>query len=112
MFKQPFKANLLYFTLSICLIILLALAGFNLNFYLTNDRVSKESAPFDKEKAFWEKIVKENPTYRDGWIQLAKIANKLGDKDYATGALNTAGAIDPYSNEIKTLKEELGLFGL
>ena len=54
-----------------------------------------------KELLFWENTVSKNPTYIDGWIELAKTASRLEDLDYAEGALNSAKSIDPNSEKIR-----------
>lgn len=94
------------------LIAILFLAGFNLNDYLSKPKVLGAETPnFSKEMVFWENIVSENPTYIDGWVELARASYELGDKDYAIGALNSAKAINPNSEKIEVLEKELGLLG-
>ncbi len=94
-------------------IAILFLAGFSLNNYFSKPRVlGTETPDFSKEILFWENIVSENPTYIDGWLELARATYELGDKNYAIGALNSAKAINPNSEKVESLAKELGLFGL
>lgn len=113
--KQSAKSKLeLKFLLSCFgVIAVLFLAGFSLNNYFSKSKVlGTETPDLSKEMLFWEKIVSENPTYIDGWLELARVSFELGDKDYAIGALNSAKAINPNSEKIEVLEKELGLLGL
>ena len=95
------------------IIAVLFLAGFSLNNYFSKPRVlGTETPDFSKEILFWENIVSENPTYIDGWLELARVTYEIGDKNYAIGALNSAKAINPNSEKVESLARELGLFRL
>lgn len=119
--KEPHKhkTESSYLTISSGIIVILILSIFNLflysSSYSNNVLGARTGVDFNnlliQEKNFWEKIVSENPTYLDGWLELAKINYKLGDMGYAQGALNTARAIDPNSDKIENLEKELGLLG-
>lgn len=97
--------------LAICslTIFLLYLSISNLNHYLSLANVlgASTSNELEQEKKFWEEIVKDSPTYQDGWIELAKVLFELKETNYAVGAYNTAKAINP--NNLK-LKEVESLF--
>ena len=113
--KQTPKNKLEFKFLLSCLglIAILFLAGFSLNNYFSNPKVlGTETPDFSEEMLFWENIVSENPTYIDGWLGLARVSYELGDKDYTTGALNSAKAINPNSEKVENLARELGLLGL
>ena len=92
------------------IIITLLLAGFNINTYFAQQKVLGAEVGANnliEEKLFWEGVVSENPTYFSGWLELSRITYELGEEDYAVGALNSAKAIDPNSEKIKALEEEL-----
>ena len=62
----------------------------------------------DQRAAFdWEQILAERPDYRDGWIQLAAICYKLGDKEKARDTLSRAKALDPYNETILSFEKIL-----
>lgn len=54
---------------------------------------------------FWQRIVEENPTYRDGWIRLAVGYYEDGDIDKAIEALDKAKEIDPNNETVKSLEK-------
>jgi len=64
-----------------------------------------ETKDEDTEIAFWQKIVEENPTYRDGWIRLAVGYYEDGDVDRAIEALDKAKEIDPNNETVKSLNK-------
>lgn len=113
------KSNLLFLATTCGVIIVFSLTAFNLFLYSSkySDKVSgvkkeeRERHVLREDKASWEKFLKENPTYIDGWLKLAKIAHKLGDKNYAEYALSSATSIDPNSKRVRGARSELGLFG-
>jgi len=106
------KSELKFLLSCLGIIAVLFLTGFSLSNYFSEPKVlGTETPDLFKEMLFWEKIVSENPTYIDGWLELAKTSYQLGDKDYAVGALNSARAISPNSEKIERLARELGLFG-
>lgn len=113
--KQTPKNKLEFKFLLSCfsVIAILFLAGFSLNNYFSNPKVlGTETPDFSEEMLFWEKVVSENPTYIDGWLELSRVSYEIGDKDYAIGALNSAKAINPNSEKVESLAKELGLFRL
>lgn len=102
--KKTAKEDLLFLISSIIIVSLLLLTAFNLKMFGQNQRkvlgaqIAQEE--LEKEKTFWEKMVSENPTYIDGWLELSKILYLLGDKDYSMGAYNTARSINPNSKKL------------
>lgn len=107
------KLELKFLFSCFCVITVLFLAGFSLNNYFSKPRVlGTETPDFSEKILFWENIVSENPTYIDGWLELAKVTYEHGDKDYAIGALNSAKAINPNSEKVESLTKELGLLDL
>ena len=55
---------------------------------------------------FWERVVREKPDYRDGWLQLAAAYTRLGEKDLARMAIKQAKVLDP-NNEVILSFEKL-----
>lgn len=69
-----------------------------------------ESNPEDIRKLieYWEKIVAEEPDYRDGYLHLALYYFKLGNKDKARENLDKALDLDPNYEPAKELEKILG----
>lgn len=55
----------------------------------------------------WEQILQEQPSYRDGWLQLATLYLKEGNKAKAKEALRRAKTIDPNNENILSLEKLL-----
>ena len=49
----------------------------------------------EREKMYWEKIVVESPTYRDGYVQLAVISYQLGRNEEVRKWVQQAQLVDP-----------------
>ena len=102
--KETTQDNISFFFSSIAIVLLLLLTTLNLRMFGQNQRkvlgaqIAQEE--LGKEKTFWEKVVSENPTYIDGWLELSKVLYLLGEKNYSTGAYNTAKSINPNSRKL------------
>ena len=79
-----------------------------------NQRINQKILGFqtqlraDQKIAFdWEQILLERPNYRDGWIQLAAIYYKLGNKEKARQALTKAKTQDPTNETILSFERLL-----
>lgn len=60
----------------------------------------------EQMKAFeWEQILLQKPDYRDGWLQLAVIYYKLGDKEKAKSSFERAKALDPLNETVTSLEK-------
>lgn len=55
----------------------------------------------DNFKQYWQNVIAKNPTYRDAYIELVKIALKEGNYKEAREALTMAEKIDPNSEKVK-----------
>lgn len=109
--KTNSKEVVHYFFSSIFVIFILFLSFANLEVRQLNNQIlgaKIDYSEIEKEKAYWEDLVSRHPSYKDGWLELAKIAAFLGETDYAQGALNTAFQIDPNSKETERVKRDLG----
>ncbi len=91
---------------------LLILTGFNINKYIDSQKVlgtSVDTSPLQEEKSYWQNLITDNPTYTDGYLELAKINFELGNKVEALNSLNKAIVLDPNSNKIREVQKILGL---
>ena len=72
---------------------------FNLSRYFTNQKpvvkVLGTQIDLEKEEEKWKDIVIQTPTYRDGWIELAKLQKEMGKNDFEDIYLQRAAEIDP-----------------
>lgn len=55
----------------------------------------------------WEGFVLENPTYRDGYLQLTLLYFKLGEKEKAQEKLQKAIDLDPNNEEIRGIGKQI-----
>lgn len=88
------------------LVLLLSVINFSLwtrNYLTRNTRRDVE-----KEIIFWENLVSQIPTYRDGYLKLAILYNRLGNASKAKESLQKAIDIDPNHGKVSDLKETLG----
>lgn len=91
---------------------------FNVLLYSTPSRKSiagskieiNATTPLLQKKFFWEDFLKENPTYLQGWIELAKTQVQLENPSAARKAFEKAIEIDPNSELVNEAEKSLGLF--
>lgn len=85
-------------------ILVLLFTSININTFLssrfqvlgaTAEVVVDNTTGLEEEKLFWQQVVSSNPTYRDGYIELADIYTKLGDPKTANYYLERAKQVDP-----------------
>ena len=111
--KGFFKKQLLFLCSCCAVVLLLFVASFNLENFLAGKRVLGtetqnqiyEQELLKQQKLYWEEFLAENPTYLDGWIELANIELKLGKTEEAKLSLDKAKAIGPNSSKVKDLEE-------
>lgn len=104
--KASFKKQLVFLCSCCAVVLLLFVAGFNLENFLAGKRVLgiktqnqiDEQALLKEQKIYWEEFLAANPTYLDGWIGLANIEQKLGNLEGAKLSLDKAKAINPNKN--------------
>lgn len=96
------------FLCSCCAVLfLLFIVGFNFENFLTSKRVlgiETQNQIYAQEllkeqKIYWEDFLAENPTYFDGWIELANIDLKLGNLEEAKLSFEKAKTINPNSSK-------------
>lgn len=107
--KSKIKKEIIFFCSCCAAIIVLLITGFNLQSYLTQDRVlgtktENEPTPPNQEKIFWENFLKDNPRYFDGWLELARIYDEEGNIEAKEQALNYAQDINPNSERLQIMK--------
>lgn len=113
--KEDLKSAIIHFASCCSVIIILFAVSFNIQTYFTNQKVlgARTEVKTDNglldQKIFWEKIVSQNPTYRDGFLTLAQIENELGNSDSAQKALEKARQIDPNSEKIIEVEKLLNI---
>lgn len=60
-----------------------------------------------EERQYWLELTTKNPTYRDGYIELADIDYRLGDLENARVWIEKARVLDPNSDFIPQLERLL-----
>ena len=111
--KASFKKQLIFLCSCCAVIFLLFITGFNFENFLAGKRVlgiktqnqRYEQELLKEQKIYWKDFLTENPTYLDGWIELANIELKLENLEEAKLSLDKAKAIDPNSSKVKILEE-------
>lgn len=84
----------------------------NLNKFINNKKVLGAQADNSKiidEKNYWLNVVKNNPTYVDGYLELAKVDSELGLPDEAKIYIKTAYRLQPNYLKISEVQKLLGL---
>jgi len=78
------------------LLTLIFLSVLNIFIYLNREAKVYVVDTTGSELAFWEQILKENPTYRDAYLVLAQLKKQNGDETYSQRLVTEAQKIDPY----------------
>lgn len=94
----------------IALFTILVLTITSLNLYLFINRkptvLGIQVSPLS-ERQYWQRVARNTPTYRDAWVQIAKIDSEMGNRQYAQVALNRAKNIDPNSTTILDVEKNI-----
>jgi cytochrome c-type biogenesis protein CcmH/NrfG len=109
--KGSFKKQLVFLCSCCAIVLLLFIAGSNLENFLASKRVLGietqnqiyEQELLKEQKIYWKEFLAENPTYLDGWIELVRINISLGDSDAARIARQKAKEINPNSEKLNDL---------
>ncbi len=110
--KINFKPYFIHYAYCLGIIALLILTSININKFFESQKVlgiSVDVTPLQNEKDYWENIVSQNPSYTDGYLEIAKVDVELGDKNEATAYITKALTLDPNSTEITSVQKALGL---
>ena len=75
---------------------LLSVAAINLFVFVSRKPDVVSIATTTDEHAFWQKIIEENPTYRDGYLVLYELEKQNGDNREQERLLGKAVNIDPF----------------
>ncbi len=75
----------------------------------TNTLSESQVTDLTTQLNYWLSVVKQFPTYRDGFLIIAEIQNQLGATSEALNALNTAKQIDPNSDKVLLTEKNLNL---
>lgn len=104
--KEKFKGTFTLFQFGLFSFFLLLLASINIFLGINRQpEVLGVSSGLSEEKVYWENVVSKNPTYQDGWIELAKVEYYEGNISKAKEFLEKAKLIDP--NSPKILESEI-----
>lgn len=108
--KDYIGSNLVFISSIFTTVFILTLSIVNLKYYFTNLNVLGAQTEVDynlSEETHWKSFLSQNPTYFDGWVELTKMEIKIGNKNAANEALLTAEKINPNSEKIIQLREEI-----
>lgn len=106
MSKKKNKKNnsfYLFFFTRLAVLIVLLLTIVNLNKIFAHKKVlgvQIDTDSVNKQRTYYENLVKENPTYVDGYVELAKISSFVGDKESEKSYLKMAYNINPNNKEV------------
>ena len=110
--KVNSKELTLHYFYCLSIILLLILTSVNINKFLSQQQVlgtQIDTTDIQNEKLYWKKMTQDNPTYIDGYLQLAKVAVELQDRTLAQTYITKALTLDPNSIKILEVKHQLGL---
>lgn len=93
-------------TLAVCFILVLTFLNINNSLNKNVEVLGIKTSP-ENERVYWKNIVEENPTYRDGFIELARIETEMGEQEASNKALDKAKLIDPNSVNLLRVEREL-----
>lgn len=110
--KHNFKKDFMYLCSCCAAIALLFLTGLNINKFIDSRKVlgtTVDTSGIENEKAYWLQMVSQNPTYRDGYLELAIIDSTLGYKEESLMYFKKAKSIDPNSQKIDEVRKLLNI---
>ena len=98
----------LLLTLIVLIALLIVSVDVSRNYKKFSD-LSQKKTVLEKEKEGWTKVLIKYPDYRGGYLSLAIIEYKLGNRDKSRQYLNKALNLDPNFDEGRAFKEFLDL---
>lgn len=103
------KSNLLLLVECFSIIFLLLLASQNISHFLNTKNVlgakTETVDTHELQTNFWKNILKNNPDYFDGWVELSKIQLSEEDLSKAQESFEKAKFLNPNSEQIFFLEE-------
>lgn len=92
----------IYFLICTAIVAILFLSALNINEYLLRKGVlgiktvqKTDNKELLDQKEYWEKFLEKNPTYYEGWIELANIEFSLGNAEISSNYILKAKEINP-----------------
>lgn len=67
---------------------------------------AKDNTPI-VQAYYLKNVLSQHPTYRDGWVQLAKIEYELGNREEMQNAIAKVKELDPTSKDLDSLQNLL-----
>lgn len=93
---------------SFLMLIGLAIVGLDVwKNYQGSKLTSEKRQVLVKDKTKWEEILQKHPDYRDGFLALAVIEFRLGNKERSEDYLNKSLEIDPNYEDAKKFEDYL-----
>jgi cytochrome c-type biogenesis protein CcmH/NrfG len=93
--------------LSLFALFILVLAGLNLIVYFSPQKTftiqAKDNTPL-LQTYYLKNLLASHPTYREGWIALAKLEYSLGNMTEVQNAITKVREIDPNDKELLSLQ--------
>lgn len=84
-------------------LIIVSLSTLNIHSFFLSQKVLAASVQVEhspdqlkQEMKYWQKIAVAHPTYRDAYLEMADIANKLGETQASIEFLKKANFVDPH----------------
>lgn len=110
--KKNKKDNSFYvfFFTRLAVLVVLLLTIVNLNKIFEHRKVlgvQIDTESVNKQRIYYEGLVKENPTYVDGYLELAKLSSFVGDREGEKSYLKIAYSISPNNKEVLYLLSQL-----
>jgi hypothetical protein len=107
-----YKKYFLHYLSCLAIVLILTLTTLNINKFINNKKVLGAATDNQKildEKTYWLEVVKNNPTYLGGYLELAKVDVELNMKDEAKDYIEKAYLLQPNSTKIPEVQNLLGL---
>ncbi len=110
--KVSYLKNFLHYIYCLTIIALLILTSINIESFISKQKVlgaTIDTTPLQNEKSYWQNMIATNPSYIDGYLEVAKVDVELGNKIEAQSFINKALILDPNSSKIPEVETVLGL---
>lgn len=106
------NSNLTPYYLTSFAVFILLLAGLNvITYYAPPKTITVHAKSEDRtpllQTYYLKSLLASHPTYREGWIALAKLQYELGNMDDVQMAITKVREIDPNDTELESLQKLL-----